>query len=78
MNYVTNYKEVVSKQFGDWNETYQKNSFDKKWETTNYQIVFCKDLKIGAISEIYKNNKLFLSEILISSKFQNQGHGKIL
>jgi ribosomal protein S18 acetylase RimI-like enzyme len=69
------YKNVVTQQFGEWNENYQNDSFNNKWGNIKYEIVIFNDLKIGALSKIYIEKTLFLSEIIISPDFQNQGHG---
>jgi len=33
------YEDVVTKQFGQWDDEWQRNYFGKKWERANYQII---------------------------------------
>lgn len=72
------YQDVVTKQFGCWDETLQDKHFQEKWSRHNYQIIEQAGQKIGAFWISREPDHLWLSEIQIAPSHQNQGIGTVL
>jgi ribosomal protein S18 acetylase RimI-like enzyme len=69
------YREVVLAQFGSWDEKLQRGFFEKKWDPARWQIATVQGTDIGAVSVQRHPDHVFLAEILIDPRFQNQGFG---
>jgi ribosomal protein S18 acetylase RimI-like enzyme len=71
----TVYKDLVIKQFGKWDEKWQRDYFEEKWKHSDYQIVEKNGRKIGAIWITQHSNHIVLNEIQLLPEFQSQGIG---
>ena len=71
----TVYKDLVIKQFGKWDEKWQRDYFEEKWKHSGYQIVEKCSRKIGAIWTTRHSNQILLKEIQLLPEFQSQGIG---
>jgi ribosomal protein S18 acetylase RimI-like enzyme len=69
------YREVVIAQFGGWDKKLQRGFFEKKWDPARWQIATVQGTDIGAVSVQRHPDHVFLAEILIDPRFQNQGFG---
>ena len=49
------YEDVVRRQFGEWNDLWQRHYFEKKWEPQNYEIVEQAERRVGALSVLRTN-----------------------
>ncbi len=72
------YQDVVTRQFGEWNEDWQRDYFEKKWERANYQIIMKDGFAIGVIWVTGKNDHIALNEIQLLPEFQDKGIGSTL
>jgi GNAT superfamily N-acetyltransferase len=69
------FHEVVVRQFGAWDAEMQKQLFNKKWDPTRYQIIVCRGADVGVLSEEQRGDHIFLAEVEIDPRVQNQGLG---
>jgi ribosomal protein S18 acetylase RimI-like enzyme len=69
------YRSLVEKNIGKWDDKFQRDYFDQKWEKAGYQIIEKDKIKIGAIWIEYGHDQHTLKEIQILPEFQNQGIG---
>ena len=69
------YREVVTRQFGCWNEAEQDVWFKKGLLDAEYHIVECDDLAIGAVGIRNAPAHLSLVELQVLPEYQNQGIG---
>ena len=69
------YMDVVTRQFGSWNDQVQRQFFENKWDPNKFQIVELDGHKIGMISCEDREEYVFLGEIQIHPSFQRRGYG---
>jgi len=69
------YKDVVTRQFGFWDDSAQRQRFNSKLQQAEFQIVEIKGRPIAAIWSSEKADHVFLHELLVLPEFQNQGIG---
>jgi GNAT superfamily N-acetyltransferase len=69
------YKDVVTKQFGSWDEKVQDTFFKEGWERAPSKIILEEGIPIGVLSFNLNNDHLFLSELQILPSSQNRGIG---
>ena len=69
------YRDVVTKQFGNWNETMQDRFFADEWWTLPFKIILLDDAPIGVLSVRSVNGYLFIHEIQLLPEFQGRGVG---
>lgn len=72
------YEDVVRKQFGEWNDSWQRQYFEKKWNPQNYEIVEQARRRIGALSVLRTNEEVRIVEIQLLPEFQGRGIGSEL
>ncbi len=69
------FRDVVTSQFGQWDNDQQREFFDKKWNPSNYQIIGVDNTDAGVISVFAHTDHVWLSEIQVDPAFQNRGLG---
>ena len=69
------YTDVVTAQFGGWDDDVQCAFFEKKWIPANYQIVVVENRDVGAICVKATSDHLFVSDIMVDPDYQNRGLG---
>jgi ribosomal protein S18 acetylase RimI-like enzyme len=69
------YRDVVSAQFGGWDEADQDQRFDDKWSSADYQLVLRDGEPVGALCSHDEPGCVFLAELVIDPARQNRGHG---
>jgi GNAT superfamily N-acetyltransferase len=69
------YRDVVEAQFGRWDDEIQRGFFEKKWNSSNYQIIILAGQAVGAVSVEHCADHFFLSEVQIQPDFQSRGLG---
>lgn len=74
----TVYKELVEKQFGKWDEEWQRQCFEEKWQCANYQIIEKEGTRIGTMRVTHQDDHAFLNEIQLLPDFQGRGIGSKL
>lgn len=69
------YVDVVSTQFGGWDEELQAHFSDKMWASNRFQIITIDKSDIGALSVKETDEGVVLSEIQIDPAYQRRGIG---
>ncbi len=72
------YRDVVSAQYGTWNEKAQDEFFANDWCAATHQIVVCDDAVCGYICVENREEDIHIREIVIDPKFQGKGLGTSL
>jgi len=73
------YRDVVVRQFGDWNETFQREMFHAKWRRIHAaKIVLEGDNPIGVVVLEQRESYDWLREILLKAEHRDQGIGTSL
>ena len=72
---VLSFRDVVVRQFGEWDEAWQATNFAKHWDPKKCDIILRDDIPIGLRAVWQEGDALFLSQILIHPDYQNQGIG---
>ena len=72
------YRDVVSRQFGTWDETLQDRLFEEKWIPHQFEIVLCDVNPCGFLSIEDCPDHISVSEIVITPQFQGRGIGSRL
>ena len=69
------YEELVTRQFGSWDEEFQRARFAKKLRSLQFRIVLLDHQPVGAVSSTEHDDHILLNELLILPEFQNRGVG---
>lgn len=69
------YQDVVRKQFGAWDERWQRRHFEEKWSSEEFEIVEHEGQRIGALSVSRNKREVRIIEILLLPDFQGHGIG---
>jgi ribosomal protein S18 acetylase RimI-like enzyme len=72
------YQDVVTRQFGTWDESWQRQYFEEKWTRAKYRIIEHDGQPIGAIWVTDSTGHRFVNEIQLLPEFQGQGIGSTL
>jgi GNAT superfamily N-acetyltransferase len=73
------YRDVVVRQFGEWEETFQRKWFYDKWRSARpAKIVAIGDDPIGVVVLEQRDNCDWLDEILLTADYRGQGIGTSL
>ena len=73
------YRDVVVRQFGDWDETFQRDRFQNKWRKTRpAKIVTIGVNPIGVVVLERRAIYDWLEEILLKAEYCEQGIGTTL
>ncbi len=79
--YVLNraaYEDVVRKQFGQWDESWQRRHFEKKCASQAFEIVEDEGRRIGALSVSRTKDEVRIVEMQLLPDSQGQGIGTAL
>ncbi len=71
----TAYRDVVTRQFGSWNDADQDAWFDKGLDDAEYRIVESDGTPVGAIGMREHAGHIALVELQLLPEYQNQGIG---
>jgi GNAT superfamily N-acetyltransferase len=69
------YEEVVTRQFGLWDEDAQRQRFDAKLQRTAFRIVELAGRPIAAVWAAEQADHIWLHELLVLPDVQNRGIG---
>ncbi len=72
------YRDVVSRQFGAWDEALQDRLFEEKWRPNQFEIVLRDGNPCGFLSIEDRPDHISVSEIVIAPQFQRRGIGSRL
>lgn len=72
------YQDLVIRQFGTWDEHWQRQYFEEKWTHNLYRIIEHEGKSIGAIWVTEYPEQHVLNEIQVLPEFQGQGIGSTL
>lgn len=76
--YVLNraaYEDAVQRQFGQWDEAWQRQHFEEKWAPESFQIVEQAGRPIGTLSVSRTNEEVQIIEIQLLPECQGHGIG---
>ena len=69
------YEELVTRQYGSWDDEFQQARFGKKLQSVQFRIVLLDNQPVGAVSSTEHDDHIFLNELLILPEFQSRGIG---
>jgi len=69
------YEELVTRQYGSWDDECQRARFGKKLQSVQFRIVLLGNQPVGAVSSTEHDDHILLNELLILPEFQNRGIG---
>jgi len=69
------YQDTVVRQFGEWDEPFQRKLFSESWSTRLAKIINLDTKKIGVLSVEQRKEYDWLQEIQLVAKYQNSGIG---
>jgi GNAT superfamily N-acetyltransferase len=69
------YRDVVTRQFGAWNEGEQAARFAAKVATLPFELGELSGQPVAAVSASTRTDHVFLNELLVLPAFQNRGFG---
>ncbi len=65
----------MRKQFGQWDEAWQRQHFEEKWSPEQFEIVEQAGQRIGTLSVSRTHEEVRILEIQVLPEFQGQGIG---
>lgn len=69
------YKDVVTRQFGTWDEQAQDGFFNGDWIASAYEIVVCDGVPCGYLCVLDHEKHIHIIDIVLLSAFQGRGIG---
>jgi len=72
------YREVVERQFGPWNEEFQRALFATRWKAESSRIIILKDTLVGLIAMENREEHLWLDELQIAREWRGRGLGSLI
>jgi|SRR6187399_644842 len=72
------YREVITRQFGEWDESEQDMWFEKGLGEAAFRIIDADGVRVGAIGVQDAPDHLFLDALQLLPEFQNQGIGTLV
>ena len=72
------YEDVVRRQFGEWDDAWQRQHLEDKWDPQKYEIVEKAGRRVGALSVSRTNEEVRIVEIQLLPEFQGRGIGSEL
>ena len=72
------YRDVVTRQFGPWNEAEQNRWFDKGFVASGLRVIELDGVAVGSIASIDEGDQVFLCGVQILPEYQNRGIGSEL
>ena len=69
------YRDVVTRQFGAWDELMQDGFFEGNWGEAQFQILICDSIPCGYTSVDKNEDHIYVRELVILPKFQGRGIG---
>jgi GNAT superfamily N-acetyltransferase len=69
------YRDVVTRQFGSWNEREQATRFAAKVARLPFEVGELAGAPVAAVSSSVHADHVFLNDLLVLPEFQNRGTG---
>jgi ribosomal protein S18 acetylase RimI-like enzyme len=69
------YKDVVTRQFGEWDDARQSGFFEAKWDPARYQVIEVEGERAGIAAVSIRDGEHSLDEIQLLPEFQSRGIG---
>ncbi len=69
------YRNVVQRVYGRWDELEQDRLFDANWDAAAHEIVLCDAVACGYCGIEYRNDAIFVHQLVIDPDFQGRGIG---
>jgi len=69
------YEDIVTRQFGAWDESAQRGRFEAKLQQAAFRIVQLAGQPVAAVWSSEHDDHIALHELLVLSGFQNRGIG---
>ena len=69
------YRDLITKEFGYWDEDEELGLFVKAWESKPIEILMLDDKPVGMFIVEVQTDHLWLDEIQIDPRYQHQGIG---
>lgn len=69
------YRDVVTRQFGSWDEGVQNGFFKEGWNRAPHKIIIVDGVPAGVFSVAVNSEHVFLSELQILPEYQGRGLG---
>jgi ribosomal protein S18 acetylase RimI-like enzyme len=69
------YRDVVTRQFGAWNEEMQDRFFEEEWWASPFQHILFGGKSVGLVSVATKDDHRFIYEIMVLPAYQGRGIG---
>ena len=69
------YKDLVIRQFGEWDESFQMNSYQEKWKEQQFDKIIIDGAVAGGIWVIPFEDHHYIREIQIVPEFRDRGIG---
>lgn len=69
------YRDVVTRQFGAWDEALQDEFFEKNWSGVAYEILLFDHRACGYVAVENFTDHIFVRELVIAPEFQGKGIG---
>lgn len=72
------YREVVERQFGPWDDDIQRSMFESRWNPDISKVIMVENVQVGLIATEERGDCIWIDEIQIDTKWQNQGLGSLI
>jgi GNAT superfamily N-acetyltransferase len=69
------YREVVERQFGPWNEAFQRELFSKRWHPEKSNLILVDGTAVGLVAAEERAAEWWLDEIQLLRGWQGRGIG---
>jgi ribosomal protein S18 acetylase RimI-like enzyme len=69
------YREFVERQFGPWNEQFQRGLFDAHWNPDLSKIILVDGIPVGILATEERSDHLWVGEIQIGREWRDKGIG---
>ena len=69
------YTDVVTRQFGYWDEQYQRERFDESWRRGRFVIILFNGEQAGAVWTEWREDHAYIGEIQVLPEYQHRGIG---
>lgn len=72
------YRQVVERQFGPWNEEFQRDLFAARWRPEISRVILLDGTSIGLIALEDRDAELWLDELQIVRAWRGRGLGSVV
>ncbi len=69
------YEELVTRQFGGWDDSVQRQRFETKLRSAAFRIIELDGRPVGAVWSSDQEDHVCLNELLVLPEYQNRGIG---